>query len=250
MHSISGETERFNMADNQSKKKTKAEMLLELESIKGLLNEEDDIPILQESLEQLPIIDAKNTIIPLNVEQQDLFNKRATIDSAAQLLNTLNDLAALTTTVTAQKTVTEKTPITLPKPSISQSTSAPTTKASHRDGSRDNSLESIRNRSDLIKATGENPFLPEHIRTRLHGNNPPPFFEFEMAKKIASVARPTTLLGNTHHNFVPTLKPSSHQEELIDEVVEIMLPEIARELRERLAAMSKEMLEILLAERR
>jgi hypothetical protein len=178
-----------------NKVKTKAEMLLELESIKGLLLEEDDIPLLQESIFQDSVFqdsflqeNIPQEVEPAPIEQQDFFN-----------------------------------------PPIAENTI------------------STAARTAPIKATGENPFLPAHIRTRLHGNNPPPLFEIETAKKISSVSRPTTLLGNTQH-YSYTAKPSTHQQELIDEVVEAMLPKITHELRERLEGMSKEMLKILLAE--
>ena len=246
------------MVDNKSKTKTKSEMLLELESIKGLLHEEDDIPILQETIHQETIHKEtrpqetmpQKTIAPEKAvqtvkasitppvaiskadEQQDLFNKAATADSATQLLNTLNDLAALAETVTTHK---NSAPNSTNQSSSSQSIS------------NTGVAEKTFVRTESIKAFGENPFLPAHIRTRLHGNNPPPNFEFETAKKIANVSRPTTQLGNTQNNFATT-KPVSHQQEMIDDIIEAMLPHIKKALRDRLAGMSKEMLEILIEE--
>ena len=231
------------MVDNKSK--TKTEMLLELESIKGLLREEDDIPILQEMIaaerntETERNTEAERSIETIadvqklkpqalatssqptpGVEQQDFFNKSATVDSATQLLNTLSDLAALTDAVATHKTTAGHNTATKAKPA-----------ASH---------------PDSIKAAGENPFLPAHIRTRLHGNNPPPLFELETAKKIVNSSRPTTFLGNTQY----TAKATNHQQELIDDILETMLPEIEKELRERLMGMTKEMLMILIAEKK
>ncbi|RZA01563.1 MAG: hypothetical protein EOO68_10300, partial [Moraxellaceae bacterium] len=75
-----------------TKIKTKAAMLNELESIKGLLLEEDDIPILQEVIEQqtqssteetvlttAPDISVKTTRIIVE-EQQDFFESQVSGD--------------------------------------------------------------------------------------------------------------------------------------------------------------------------
>ena len=88
------------MADNKTK--TKAAMLIELESIKGLLKEEDDIPILQEVIEQTPASEAQKKYS----EQQDFFNSSPvpTLDSASQLLDTLSDLEKVTNDVATNKT--------------------------------------------------------------------------------------------------------------------------------------------------
>ena len=117
-------------------------MLRELESIKGLLQEDDEIPILQESVNhKMPQIDHEEIdfdAIP-TLEQQDFFEAGYSSSFAAR---------------------------------------------------------SMSSHEILGKAAGENPFLPEHIRSRLHGNNPPPSFEFATAKKIAASSQPKTLLGN------------------------------------------------------
>jgi hypothetical protein len=84
------------------------------------------------------------------------------------------------------------------------------------------------------KATGENPFLPQHIRERLHGNNPPPLFEYEAAKKIINATKNTPTQFN---------KPRKH---LVDEVIKSLMPQIESELRHRLFAMSVEELEKIL----
>ena len=211
------------MADNKTK--TKAAMLIELESIKGLLKEEDDIPILQEVIEPAE----PTTATKKNSEQQDFFNSDSslipTLDSASQLLDTLSDLEKVTADVATSKTY---------DPFKTQNQQRPT----------------------LAKATGENPFLPEHIRSRLHGNNPPPLFEIEAARKIANVSQPKTQLGNTQGNqnlssgrssIFSSPKTSAPQQALIDEIMDNLLPEIERELRDRLEVMTKDMLEQLLA---
>lgn len=205
--------------------KTKSEMLLELESIKGLLHEEDEIPILQEVIDQPRAANTQNNVPEsvssitetaaqtarrIYIEQQDFFN--APKDSAKQLLDTIADLEDITTSNT--KTINN----------TSQQT-----------------------RPNLIKTTGENLFLPEHIRSRLHGNNPPPLFEMQTARKIARTSRPTTQLGNTQHPQLTSKQSFSSQQELIDDLMDSLLPEIEKELRNRLEKMSKESLAKLLA---
>ncbi len=235
--------------------KTKAAMLHELESIKGLLLEEDDIPILQEVIEtqshptpaatSLPEagLNAANAIpfepilarealttnedsitsealnkSPERVlveEQQDFFDSlketEARHQTADELLNTIEELEKHTAEVTANK---------------------------FSDGNRSGV------RPSLAKATGENPFLPAHIRSRLHGNNPPPLFAQETARKIANSSVPSRQLGNTSV-FSSLTKPSDAQHDLIDSVIEKLMPEIERELRARLEEMSKTLLDEL-----
>ena len=255
--------------------KTKAAMLNELESIKGLLLEQDDIPILHEEVleqraEPTPIVSAaiqqehdahttaQNKAVPAKTifeEQQDFFNSpshsepvhnepnssttsnpdhnrfdhsdfdhndhhTATAATMAlvesELLDTLNELEKHTAEVTAGKLA--------------------------RDSHKNNIA-----RPNLAKATGENPFLPEHIRARLHGNNPPPLFATETAKKIATSSIPSRQLGNT---FTVGSSARSHQqqdtiEDIIESIVEKIMPEIEQELRSRLELMSKSLLEEL-----
>ncbi|MES2826000.1 MAG: hypothetical protein V4732_20535 [Pseudomonadota bacterium] len=270
MHSINVEEESLHMVD-KNKTKTKAEMLLELESIKGLLHEEDDIPILQEtaSLREPIAVEKVSPIVkpvashsvasaPVKApdlksradEQPDLFHKPATTDSATQLLNTLNDFAALAETVTTHKVAGQSAtnPGAVNQRAAHQS--AANQSIANQQTATNSAVDKARAaiaRAETTKFSGENPFLPQHIRTRLHGNNPPPNFEFETAKKISNSSRPTTQLGNTQQNYL-TAKPVSHQQEMIDDIIEAMLPQITKTLRDRLAGMSKEMLEILLEE--
>lgn len=214
-----------------TKIKTKAAMLNELESIKGLLLEEDDIPILQEIIEQQaqqPITEnlsitseaettAKTTARIIVEEQQDFFESLHHIElgahdeSASELLNTIDELEKHTTEVTANKLANDAHKTTFARP-------------------------------NLAKATGENPFLPAHIRSRLHGNNPPPLFAQETARKIASSSLPSRLLGNT---FTTPAKTLSSHDDIIDSLIEKFMPEIEKELRIKLEALSKTQLENL-----
>jgi len=229
------------------KTKTKAAMLDELESIKGLLLEEDDIPILQEVIENkvtLPIensaskspatqmIETKTEVKPtadaktIFEEQQDFFHspvstqtaKPASSDRARELMDTLGELEKHTADVTANKFSSD----------INKSSS----------------------RTSLAKATGENPFLPEHIRARLYGNNPPPLFETETARKISTTSVPSRQLGNTFsvtgtNVNVGTEKTNHHRQDIIDSIIEKMMPDIEKELRNRLEIMTKNLLDEL-----
>jgi len=234
--------------------KTKAAMLHELESIKGLLLENDEIPILQEvediepqnynpianpdpvitaqfmasqfkaaeKFEETIKVDEIEKVTPrvFVEEQQDFFEapshkphfESGTTNAHNELLDTIEELEKHTAEVTAHKLATE----------------------THKPNAR----------PSLAKATGENPFLPAHIRSRLHGNNPPPLFAQETAHKIASTSVPSRLLGNTSV-FSNNLKGSNSQQDIIDSVIDKLMPEIEKELRLRLETMSKQLLDEL-----
>jgi hypothetical protein len=222
-----------------TKTKTKAAMLNELESIKGLLLEEDDIPILQEidatethtTEAQLDAsftpdqnthtetrLSEQSTTRIIVEEQQDFFgsptssNKAHPIESASELLDTINELEKHTAEVTAHKLTNDL----------------------HRNSVRPN----------LAKATGENPFLPAHIRSRLHGNNPPPLFAQVTARKIASSSVPSRLLGNTF-SVANAAKQPANPQDIIDSIIEKLMPDIEIELRARLELMSRHLLDEL-----
>lgn len=188
--------------------KTKTEMLQELESIKGLLLENDDIPLLQEvEVAHQPVstpLSAATTVLetkaseppskPLSHTQTSLFDDESASHSTVTASTSSYDLSA------------PKTP------------EQPYTAAMRQP----------------VKAAGENPFLPQHIRERLHGNNPPPLFANVTARKIM--------------NATKSMQPKNQRprQQLIDEVITSMLPQIESELRHRLFAMSTDELESLL----
>lgn len=237
----------------EDKAKTKSAMLNELESIKGLLLEDDDIPILQEVIEQQtedthsakdlafddegldnefddehfdeadfaepapaasftgrPTSESANkpTARVIVEQQQDFFSSIHDTDTAEELLDSLDNLEEKTSRIAAHKHLADKPA-----------------------------------RPQLAKPVGENPFLPEHIRARLHGNNPPPLFASETARKIANTSKPVTQLGSTQSRFASRL--SNAQQELIDSVIARVLPDIEKELRQRLEGMSRSMLDEL-----
>lgn len=187
--------------------KTKTEMLQELESIKGLLLENDDIPLLQEvdithqpapmASSPAPAHNAQHQeppANPLSHTQTSLFDDEPASDNTVTVSASSYDLST-------QKTQDHKYGTTARQP---------------------------------VKAAGENPFLPQHIRERLHGNNPPPLFANVTARNIMNATK-----GIQSKNQRP-------RQQLIDDVITSMLPQVESELRHRLFAMSTDELESLL----
>lgn len=198
--------------------KTKAEILQELESIKGLLLEEDDIPILQDT----------------DVIADDLLHKEQPPSPYTRHESVLPGQGSLFEESTHPNT-RGLLSANEPKPEYA----ATTTDESKRHGFASHlntASHQQQTQRPLAKATGENPFLPQHIRERLHGNNPPPLFEYETAKKIISA---------TKHVAHKINRPRQH---LVDDVIKSLMPQIESELRHRLFAMSVEDLEKLLNE--
>ncbi|WP_062067499.1 hypothetical protein [Cellvibrio sp. OA-2007] len=207
--------------------KTKAEILQELESIKGLLLEEDNIPILQEMEGEDEILDEEfHSEPPLLVTRHEsvlpgqgsLFEEpKSTLAKIADQLN--NHTTSLTDSAKHH-----------------HSTQSQEHKREGFNAHLSGTHTPHNDHRPLAKASGENPFLPQHIRERLHGNNPPPLFEYETAKKIVSSTK------NIAH------KVNKPRQYLVEEVMLSMMPQIERELRHRLFAMSVEDLEKLLNE--
>ncbi|QEI12006.1 hypothetical protein [Cellvibrio japonicus] len=202
--------------------KTKAELLQELESIKGLLREEDDIPILQEELAprtsstlDMSLNSSSPSVLP---GQGSLFDEPVFDETVADERATHpNEPAAAAPT-------TSNTPA-YPKSGFGTFGSSGTALSNNLGAHR-----------PLAKATGENPFLPQHIRERLHGNNPPPLFEYETARKIVNSTK------DIQHKIN---QPRQH---LVNQVITQLMPLIEKELRQRLYAMSVDELEKLLNE--
>ena len=211
--------------------KTKAEILQELESIKGLLLEEDDIPILQELEADEWQADARLPENPFAPPPHSFTQHESVLPGQGSLFDD-TDAAAKNAAHTAAHS----------HHSHQEHGNVQGQKrhgfASHLHPQHQNTkpAQNAITTKPLAKASGENPFLPQHIRERLHGNNPPPLFEYETAKKIISATK------NIAHK---TNKPRQH---LIDEVITAMMPQIESELRHRLFAMSVEDLEKLLNE--
>ena len=216
------------MADTH---KTKAEILQELESIKGLLLEEEDIPILQE---ELPLPASAAGVSPHSSHPSILPGQGSLFDDAQAATHNQALPAAdkpapgHTTTPTASPTANHPTSQAAAH-ATAQAANPPTTSPTmHNPAQPFNPGLTQGNRPVLSKAQGENPFLPQHIRERLHGNNPPPLFEYETAKKIVSATKSLQQAGGIS------------RQQLINEVVAQLQPEIERALRQQLAKLSPE----------
>lgn len=200
--------------------KTKAEILQELESIKGLLLEEDDIPILQTVDEDLSAPLLQDMLAPEPLPQAIVPPVHTTHPS----------VLPGQTSLFGDEETPQPTAIKEPKAPPVESP-APPTPSPYTTKTKPVSTAFAR---PLTKASGENPFLPQHIRDRLRGNNPPPLFEFEAAKKIVSATR--GLVSPT---------PKTRQG-LINEVIASIMPQVEIELRHKLLTLSTEDLEKLL----
>jgi hypothetical protein len=159
----------------QNPQKTKGEILSELESIKDLLIEEDDIPILQE----VHLVDRKITD---HASITDYPTTKMPGGTQTSIFDELDEIPVITD-ITSDASQHRSTP----------------------------------------KALGENPFLPQHIRARLHGNNPPPIFDFS----ATSTATKSTGKIETRHD-------------LINELLKKFLPQIEQELRLKLLTMTED----------
>jgi hypothetical protein len=306
------------MVDN--KVKTKTAMLQELESIKHLLLEEDDIPILQEVIDGQLAARTDNNQPPL--EQQELdelqnqfqalshtfsattaaaapaivtHNQEPTTksfahstnsdefstDSLEPLLNSLEpptnsperpiDSLELPINSLERPTNSPERPINSPEPTLPVQQALPMevaeadahsesdhsfrpTAAATDNNTMPSAVQTTENSADeplvtnspaktqparptLAKASGENPFLPQHIRARLHGNNPPPLFDFMLNNN--SVPSPAAINPASSSD-----KHSLHQN-LVKEVVDALMPQLEDELRQRLKELTQEELERL-----
>jgi len=259
--------------EQNKKVKTKAAMLEELESLRGLLLEEDEIPILQEVIEPHPatnqvekplssqalhqLQDDFKALSQAMTEKQQAIKASQPAQSAASAATSASLLEAFTRAsqqhaqtlnkpATTTKAVQEDLPLNfdgVEEPSLKSAEpghSEPekpveTEKNEEKPADRWSTQKTSPARPALTKAQGENPFLPQHIRARLHGNRPLPSFDLP---KVEPVANPKIEDMN---------QPASRQA-LVDALVEASLPRIERELRDKLATLSQETLKRLLNE--
>lgn len=273
------------MADNKGK--TKAAILHELESIKGLLLEDDEIPILQET-----IVDSEsvsNRPLPKRDldELHDVFQALShNIRNASEKIGVHVSTAPATRSpglLDAFVQPTTKMPPVKTEPTGKQGSLFAEGRSNqqkpHDDADRDYldqaivdltdellddvsdgqlqpGVDEIKNtgfnqplnyavsksitpppRPALAKASGENPFLPQHIRARLHGNNPPPLFEPATAEK-------PTLTTNKS-----AAEPIISRQQLIRDLVAVVLPQVEQELRQRLHTLTDDQLQDMLNDR-
>src|SRR5690606_25095963 len=77
-------------------------------------------------------------------------------------------------------------------------------------------------RPALVRAAGENPFLPEHIRARLHGNNPPPLFDFSIDNGKTTTV--TKMMGKTAEVRMGETGKNAARQQLIKEIIGAVMP--------------------------
>ena len=272
------------MADNKGK--TKAAILHELESIKGLLLEDDEIPILQETIADsgtgasrpLPKRDLDELHDVFQALSHNIRNASGKIGahvSAAPATRSpgLLDAFVQPTTKTppvkiepagtqgslfaegrsgrqkpndADQDYLDQATVDLLDESLDDDLSTvefqPETEGKVKDTGFNQPLNYAVSKSitppprpALAKASGENPFLPQHIRARLHGNNPPPLFD-----PVAAEKPPITAASKT------ATEPVISRQQLIRDLVAAVLPQVEQELRQRLQALTDEQLQDML----
>ena len=285
--------------------KTKTAMLLELESIKDLLVEDDDIPTLEEvvleipdsaesraNLAAQPLIDEEIIVldyqtdaatpqvlvdtltsqpifypIPDKEEQVPTLIEMLDIDAETIDIKSINiapDLSPSSEKVSpidspSSKKADESSPVVQSPAYTSEQQDFFPLAASEElpkvtAGSTTNPNSPLSTNQPMtsttpfvqpptpIKAASQNPFLPEHIRARLQGNNT----SSSTAENKVKTSNVSHLSSVSNSNFTaPTslAKKTNLQQQLLDEIVAKVLPQIEKELRGRLGAMSKSMLE-------
>jgi hypothetical protein len=163
---------------SDEREKTRSELLNELESIQGLLDN-DDIPVLQEVIEQLE--QRHNNMLGRHEENYEL-----------DLGGTIN----------------------------TQATAAPTP-GPHSTAQPTNSSAKNLTPAQHSPSNSENPFLPQHIRSRLRGNRAGDF---------------TT---------EPNNRKNAERQRLIDEVIGDLMPQLKATLRTKLSTLTDAQLHAL-----
>lgn len=239
------------MADQQ-KGKNRAAILQELESIKGLLVDEEDIPVLQEVIDNAEAhLEGDETFDDDDLQElqqayRDLLLAQETVEDGQE---TATEAPAFESTESAAPDRTEvqtslfDTDLTQPEdeadaPSFETPDKAPEPEPEIGPPPEPESRGSAPRRPGVTKATGENPFLPAHIRARLHGNRPPPLFE-----PLTPSPQPPQSAGKASNSSES--RDSVKRALLTDELVAEFLPQIETALRERLQAMTEEQIQQL-----
>ncbi|HWV16144.1 MAG TPA: hypothetical protein VN030_12005 [Cellvibrio sp.] len=266
------------MQQNQTGK-TKTAMLLELESIKDLLIEADNIPILQEVVQPL-VTNPEPGVKEPCVGEVELLDTASANEDKGDTQARNQDTPQQRIVVVQQQTPLAEPSLTvnretgnfiiIPEEISSQNTESPslaipleTSPTHYREEQQQDFFPQSLDQEPLTentsphseassapaniktgstrptpqKASGQNPFLPEHIRARLQGNNPALLSGENSAKNSSRTALTATATQP---------KTSGSQQQLVDEMVEKLLPAMEKELRSHLQTMSKRMLEDLL----
>ncbi|WP_020209372.1 hypothetical protein [Gilvimarinus chinensis] len=195
---------------DREKEKTKTELLNELESIQGLLL--DDIPLLNEVIEKTEARISLETPSKNNTDYSDA-DRQGSEEENFEL--------DLSTDVYPQSSMPPKVSETNKKSDIAESQQTLFHPPQNETPDTYNHPSSLPSTS---KAMGENPFLPQHIRERLKGNRAAEF----------------ALSPNS---------PVDTQSELIDELINSVMPQLEAQLRLKLSGMTEEQLQQLLKSR-
>ena len=266
----------------KDKKKTRAELLGELESIKDLLADEspptpsDPVPILDEVADLAAAADTAEEDpdnVPTLVNTADPEPPLLDADDAVEDIPILTDFDPLqeqrdpkapktSTNTKDSKTLKKATKAAKPgqqslfEPAAKKET---TVTSKEQPGPRGNAQPSSSSasskpktpaksvaelRANLDEPLGENPFLPQHIRERLHkiAEPEPKLATPEPAAKTPAPEKPVLYkqaLDNPAHDKPTSDKKeaqgtTSIEEELMDSVIQEFLPKIEAELRRRL----------------
>ncbi len=188
----------------EEKKEAKAAILNELESIKGLLDEE--------GLEGDEMVPTLQEIVALD-DQTHAINENVTAAAPA---------TSPTETEIEEATIENSKPLApLPgQQSLFGDGDVPKEKPTSDKTSNKKLSKKARKRKNRQQNQEENPFLPKHIRDRLQGNKP--HLGMQGFVSEPSVEKPA--------------RPQQHQL-IIDELVAEFLPKIELELRQRLERM-------------
>lgn len=221
---------------DQDKRKTKTVILRELEAIKGLLDD-DEIPLLQEVINSAEeetgseqTLDGDD-LAELQQAYRDLLQARgmepegASEDLEPPILHDIEAAPNGGHPSNDNHEYNQKEAATAP---IKEPWEEVQTSLFDTDNAPSEPASPANRRNNVTKASGENPFLPAHIRKRLHGNKPPPLFE-PVTPASASKA-----------------SPSATRAQLVEEVVNSLLPQVRRKLRDALLEMDAEQLRELL----
>lgn len=91
------------------------------------------------------------------------------------------------------------------------------------------------------KASGENPFLPAHIRARLHGNRPPPGFDSDSSVPARDTAPAPDKTESPNRSAADVSR-----EQLVNELLSELQPLLEAQLRDKLNGLSREQLRQLM----
>lgn len=224
-----------------SDKPTKSDILEELESIRGFLNEDDD---LIDDIPTLTVVAAEDAPTAPSIDYEDIpsLTERAESPEPAEELELDLDLDELIIEEDEDEDVVgENTP---PKPAPSERDKAPRQEIQDElpfpKMSEPEEPEAVED-APMPKGAGENPFLPPHIRERLgrHKEVFTQFQEYEAQQKLNNKSTgQSNLLAESEEEVAKGQMAQdpleSTKDALIDDIIGEFLPKIEARLREKL----------------